>query len=82
MKTPAYKRLAKMVLEFRPYLLVSTIAAIAFVILNTFSISLLASLINNILNDFDSIIREQLAWSQAEQLTLNEKIKYYSALEE
>ena len=56
--------------------MVSTIASIAFVVLNTFAISLVASLINNILSDFDSIIREQLAWSQAEQLTLNEKIKF------
>ena len=78
MKTPVYKRLVKMVLSYWPYLLVSTIASIAFVVLNTFAISLVASLINNILSDFDSIIREQLAWSQAEQLTLNEKIKFLS----
>ena len=76
MKTPVYKRLARLVLRYWPYLLVSTIAAIAFVALNTFSISLLASLINNILTDFDSIIKEQLIWAQAEQLTLNEKLKF------
>ena len=76
MKTPVYKRLARLVLRYWPYLLVSTIAAIAFVALNTFSISLIASLVNNILTDFDSIIKEQLIWAQAEQLTLNEKLKF------
>ena len=34
MKTPAYKRLAKMVLKYWPYLLVSTVATIAYVTLN------------------------------------------------
>ncbi len=77
MKTLAYKRLAKMVLSYWPYLLVSSIAAIAFVVLNTFAISLMASLINNILTDFDSIIKEQTIWAQSEQLTLNERLKYF-----
>ena len=76
MKTPVYKRLAKLVLRYWPYLLGSSLAALVFVTLNSFSIWLTASLVNNILNDFDSISREQLAWTQADQLTLNERLKY------
>jgi len=76
MKTPVYKRLAKLVLWYWPYLLGSSVAALVFVTLNSFSIWLTASLVNNILNDFDSISREQLAWVQADQLTLNERLKY------
>ena len=76
MKTPVYKRLARLVLRYWPYLLGSSVAALVFVTLNSFSIWLTASLVNNILNDFDSISREQLAWVQADQLTLNERLKY------
>ena len=76
MKTSIYKRLAKLVLRYWPYLLGSSVAALVFVTLNSFSIWLTASLVNNILNDFDSISREQLAWAQADQLTLNERLKY------
>ena len=76
MKTPVYKRLAKLVLRYWPYLLASSVAALAFVMLNSFSIWLTASLVNNILTDFDSISKEQIAWSHADQLTLNGRIKY------
>ena len=76
MKTPVYKRLVILVLRYWPYLLGSSLAALVFVTLNSFSIWLTASLVNNILNDFDSISREQLAWAQADQLTLNERLKY------
>ena len=76
MKTPVYKRLAKLVLRYWPYLLASSVTALAFVMLNSFSIWLTASLVNNILTDFDSISKEQIAWSYADQLTLNERIKY------
>ena len=76
MKTPVYKRLARLVLRYWPYLLGSSVAALVFVTLNSFSIWLTASLVNNILNDFDSISMEQLAWAQADQLTLNERLKY------
>ena len=67
MKTPVYKRLVILVLRYWPYLLGSSLAALVFVTLNSFSIWLTASLVNNILNDFDSISREQLAWAQADQ---------------
>ena len=76
MKVPVYKRLTKLVLRYWPYLVVSSIAALAFVMLNSFSIWLTASLVNNILTDFNSISEEQIAWSYADQLTLNERFKY------
>jgi len=78
MKTPVYKRLAKLVLKYWYFLLCSTIAAVLFVLLNSLSIWLTASLINNILTDFDSIILEQKQWSHSSDLNLNNTIKYLS----
>jgi len=78
MKTPVYKRLAKLVLKYWYFLLCSTIAAVLFVFLNSLSIWLTASLINNILTDFDSIILEQKQWSDSSDLNLNKTIKYLS----
>ena len=76
MKTSVYKRLVKLGLHYWPYLLASSVAALAFVMLNSFSIWLMASLVNNILTDFGSISKEQIAWSYADELTLNERFKY------
>ena len=78
MKTPVYRRLAKLVFNYWPYLLGSSIAAVFFVLLNSLSIWLTASLINNILTDFDSIISEQKKWAQSTSLNLNNTIKYFS----
>jgi len=58
--------------------LASSIAAIFFVLLNSLSIWLTASLINNILTDFDSIIQEQKQWAHSVSLNLNDTIKYLS----
>ena len=78
MKTPIYRRLAKLVFHYWPYILGSSIAAVFFVLLNSLSIWLTASLINNILTDFDSIISEQKKWAQSTSLNLNDTIKYFS----
>ncbi len=78
MKTPVYRRLAKLVFKYWPYLLVSSAAAIFFVLLNSLSIWLTASLINNILTDFDSIISEQKRWAESTSLNLNDTLKYLS----
>ncbi len=75
-----YKRLGKLLLAYWPFLLASTISAFIFVALNSASIWLTASLINNILTDFDDIVAQQAVWASKDSLTLNEKLKYGSNL--
>ena len=72
-----YSRLGKLILPYWLLLLVSTIAALIYVIFNSLSIWLTASLINNILTDFDQLI------SDHETLTvnissLNDQLKYWT----
>jgi subfamily B ATP-binding cassette protein MsbA len=39
---------------------------------------LVASLINNILSDFDKIVQSQMEWAAKPALTMNEKLKYWT----
>ena len=78
MKNSIYKRLIKLVFNYWPFLALSTVAAFFFVALNGISVWLTASLINNILSDFDKLILEQSKLSSSAILTLNEKIKYFT----
>jgi subfamily B ATP-binding cassette protein MsbA len=39
---------------------------------------LVASLINNVLTDFDKIVESQIEWSSSSTLTMNEKLKYWT----
>ena len=59
MSESLYKRMFKLVIHHWPYLLLSSLAAIVYVVLNSASIWLTASLINNILMDFEHLIAEQ-----------------------
>ena len=61
MERSPYKRLMKLVFFHWPQLLVSTIAAFIYVGLNSLSIWLMASLINNIITDFDKLLAEHKA---------------------
>ncbi len=63
-----------------PYILLSSISALLFVLLNGISIWLTATLINNILLDFDSILKAQSEWAAKEFLTPNESLKYWTNL--
>jgi subfamily B ATP-binding cassette protein MsbA len=47
-------------------------------LLNSASIWLTASLVNNILSDFDQIVQSQAEWASKVELTLNEKLKYWT----
>jgi subfamily B ATP-binding cassette protein MsbA len=47
-------------------------------LLNSASIWLTASLLNNILSDFDQIVQSQAEWASKVELTLNEKLKYWT----
>ena len=72
-----YSRLGKLIFPYWLLLLVSTIAALIYVIFNSLSIWLTASLINNILTDFDQLI------SDHETLTvnissLNDQLKFWT----
>jgi subfamily B ATP-binding cassette protein MsbA len=62
------------------YIIISSVSAIIFVLLNSASIWLTATLINNILLDFDKIVQSQMEWSSNDNLTLNEKLKFYTNL--
>ncbi len=75
-----YKRMIKLMSPFWIFIIISSVSAIIFVLLNSASIWLTATLINNILLDFDKIIQSQIEWSSNDNLTLNEKLKFYTNL--
>ena len=75
-----YKRMIKLMSPFWVYIIISSVSAIIFVLLNSASIWLTATLINNILLDFDKIVQSQIEWSSNNNLTLNEKLKFYTNL--
>ena len=75
-----YRRMGQLLFNFWPYLLISTISAFIFVLLNSASIWLMASFINNVLTDFDKIVQSQLEWASKNTLTANEKLKYWTNL--
>ena len=78
MSSPLYKRMAQLLFHFWPYIIISSISAIIFVLLNSTSMWLVASLINNVLTDFDKIVESQIEWSSSSTLTMNEKLKYWT----
>ena len=78
MSSSIYRRMGQLLFHFWPYIFISSLAAIVFVFLNTASIWLTASLINNILADFDKIVQTQAEWAGKAGLTLNEKLKYWT----
>ena len=75
-----YRRMGQLLFNFWPYLIISTISAFIFVLLNSASIWLMASFINNVLTDFDKIVQSQLEWASKSTLTTNEKLKYWTNL--
>ena len=78
MQESLYKRMFKLVIQHWPYLLLSTLAALVFVVLNSASIWLTASLINNILMDFQQLLADHSQLTGKGTLTLNEKLKYWT----
>ena len=72
-----YPRLGSLILPFWPVLLLSTISAIIYVVFNSLSIWLTASLINNILTDFDQLVIEHIKNSQNIN-SLNDQLKYWT----
>ena len=78
MQESLYKRMFKLVIQHWPYLLLSTLAALIFVVLNSASIWLIASLINNILMDFQQLLADHSQLAGKTTLTLNEKFKFWT----
>jgi subfamily B ATP-binding cassette protein MsbA len=75
-----YKRLGRLLSKYWLFLLASTLSAFVYVILNSTSIWLTASLINNILTDFNKIVAQQTQWMSEPNLSLNGKLKYWTNL--
>jgi len=77
MEKSIYIRLGRLIIPFWPVLLLSTFSAIIYVIFNSLSIWLTASLINNILTDFDLLIQEHTKSAQNIN-SLNDQLKYWT----
>ena len=77
MERSVYFRLGRLIIPFWPVLLLSTFSAIVYVIFNSLSIWLTASLINNILTDFDLLIKEHTKSAQNIN-SLNDQLKYWT----
>jgi len=74
-KKNIYIRLFGLVAPYWHIILISTISALLFVSINSLSIWLTASLLNNILSDFGDVIRDHEALRSLETLTLNDQLK-------
>ena len=77
MQENIYKRLGSLIIPFWPVLLLSTISGIIYVVFNSLSIWLTASLINNILTDFDRLVSGHMKSSQ-NIYSLNDQLKYWT----
>ena len=77
MSQSIYTRLGRLVLPYWPVLLVSTISSLIYVVFNSLSIWLTASLINNILTNFDQLLANHNVLSN-EILSLNDQLKYWT----
>ena len=78
MKESSLKRLFNFVLSHWPFLILSTIAAFFFVIFNSASIWITATMINNILIDFNEMIIENERLKSLNDLTMNDRLKLFS----
>ena len=78
MKESSLKRLFNFVLAHWPFLLLSTLAAFFFVVFNSASIWITATMINNILIDFNEMIIENERLKSLTDLTMNDKLKIFS----
>ena len=74
-----YRRMGQLLFPFWPYIIISSVSAIVFVLLNSTSMWLVASLINNVLSDFEKIVQSQAEWEKLmPDVTMNEKLKYWT----
>ena len=78
MKQKSHIRLFKIVLAYWPLLVLSIIAAIFFVVFNSASIWITATMINNILTDFNDMVAENVRLMNLENSSANDKLKLFS----
>ena len=78
MNEKSHIRLFKIILTYWPFLLLSTIAAIFFVIFNATSVWITATMINNVLIEFDDMVAENIRLMSLDNLSMNDRIKLYS----
>ena len=78
MQDSSLKRLFKFVFAHWPFLLLSTAAAFFFVIFNSASIWITATMINNILIDFNEMLVENQKLLDLNELTMNDRLKLFS----
>ena len=78
MNQSSHIRLFKIILTYWPLLIVSSIAAIIFVLFNSASIWITATMINNVLIDFNALDAENSRLLALESLSANEKLKLFS----
>ena len=78
MKESSLNRLFRFVLAHWPFLLLSTLAAFFFVIFNSASIWITATMINNILIDFNEMLVENQRLASLSELTMNDRLKLFS----
>ncbi len=73
-----YSRLFKLVGKYWHYLLGSTLAAFVFVAFNSFSIWLMASLLNSILADFAKVVSQNHLLEAASDISVNDQLKLWT----
>tara|TARA_Y100000389_G_scaffold158171_1_gene159520 strand:+ start:287 stop:2122 length:1836 start_codon:yes stop_codon:yes gene_type:complete len=78
MNQSSHIRLFKIILTYWPLLIMSTIAAIVFVLFNSASIWITATMINNVLIDFNDMVAENARLISLDSLSTNEKLKLFS----
>lgn len=78
MKQKSHIRLFKIVSTYWPLLVLSIIAAIFFVVFNSASIWITATMINNILIDFNDMVAENVRLMNLENSSANDKLKLFS----
>ena len=78
MKQKSHIRLLKIVSAYWPLLVLSIIAAIFFVVFNSASIWITATMINNILTDFNDMVAENVRLINLENSSANDKLKLFS----
>jgi subfamily B ATP-binding cassette protein MsbA len=72
-----YKRLYSLVSGYWPFLVVSSLSAFVYVAFNGLSVWLTATLFNNILTDFDELLKSQILLSEARD-SLNDQLKFWT----
>ena len=77
MEKSIYRRLYDLVAGYWPYLLASSISAFIYVAFNGLSVWLTATLFNNILTDFEDLIKTQ-SFLMSSKDSLNDQLKFWT----